>query len=294
MNNLERYNPNNRMPETVASRETSCKNPFREIEKQNLEKKAVADSYKRVVQRSIKQEFSQWDSLISSRLEQLAMALTPQDSAVFCSRMGRLFFRNDLIWRVFSKKPMYRIVRNRKEGTWALELASSSKLHVYSPHLVSIRFGLNEQHFPDSFHLDRGSDNQGFNTNSLDEHELTKILLAHFSRLGCGSSMEDDLAHLQDLREKKMLSDSDFCEEKKRLLSNRSGARLYILPQKPAHALMKRDARVRMLFVTVCTLLMAALLMCAYRSGRAEGGFEKGSSGKADSRLFQLIGQKAP
>jgi len=290
MSSLNRQDLGNRLPVGVPQKQRTCDNPFRGIEKQNLERKAVAECQKRVVQRSIRQEFNQWDKLIFSRLEQLAMALTPQDSAVFFSRFWRFFFRSDLIWRFCSKKPMYRIVRRRKEGVWALELATDSKLHIYSPHLVSVRFGLNEQFFPDSFHLDRGSDNQGFNTSSLDEQELTRILLAHFSRLGCGSTMEDDLAHLQELHEKRQLSDEDYCTEKKRLLSNRSGARLYVLPQRPAHDLLKRNARMRMLFVIVCTLLMGALLMCAYRSGRAEGRAAESPDGKADGRMIQLLG----
>ena len=157
----------------------------------------------------------------------------------------------------------YRVVRKRKEGVWALELAQSAKPHYSSRYLIKIQFGLNHQSFPCSFHVARGSDNKVFNSEGLKEQELPRILFAHFSRVSCGSSVEDDLQHMRELHEKDLISDSDYAFEKRQLLSNKHTSKLYVLPRTPTHVVMKKEARLRMLFVVFCVVLMSAILMCA-------------------------------
>ncbi|WP_372845580.1 hypothetical protein [Pontiella sp.] len=196
--------------------------PFIELVRWNQEKRAVAKIHKKCLQRSIRHHFTQWDRLVCMRLNQLGAAMTCGGRCMWLAAHYRKLCKYDFIWSLLKNKARYRILRKPNEGTWDLQLYNVAGRNYASRYSATVRFLLNDNQVPIAFHLTRGNDNKVFITQSLSQREFSEVLLAHFSYISAGNSLEDDLDQLKFLHENAMISTPVYAAERKQLILKKS------------------------------------------------------------------------
>jgi len=238
-------------------------NPFGEIGAHVIDRRTAISSNQMKIRQGVLSEFDTWNGIVVRRLNQLGEALTVGEKRSWLSAGCDSILNQRSLWFFFHKRARFRVHANRNEGVWNLELSGNKGPRYQLHYLVQVRFVLDEHAAPKGFFFCRGSDNRFFTTHLLSEEKFTQVLLAHFSRAGCGSNLDDDLAHLDFLCQKQQLSSDGYHLEKGNLLAEDISPRFYRAPRKSAGESIRIESRVRLLFCIICVILTASVVMFA-------------------------------
>lgn len=205
------------------------------MEEHNIRVQKAIALHQENVRRSVQQVFNQWDKIVVSRLTQLGEALISPKKRAWDSGWRGSVPNVNLLGRIFHKQAKSWIYRDWDEYWWRLELPGGKDPGFPRHHLVQVRFILDDCDLPCGFFFCRMADNKFFRTTSLSEEEFARTLLAHFGHASCGSGKDGDIAWLDSLHQKQLLSPIEYQLEKKNTLAGNSAPAFYIAPQEPPH-----------------------------------------------------------
>ncbi len=251
-------------------------NPFEKIKQQGLEKKIAETRYRREFEAAVDQSFAEYNNLVTTRLDQLGQALTCSMNDSWLAPCLRELSKISIAWNWLHPKAKYMVKQNRKDKEWQLSLSGHLEERYHHMFLLKVRILLNDKMQPCGLAAFRGYDNKVF-TSSFNSTEFSKILLCHFSRAGCGNNFGSDAAHLKFLLESNQICAADYSQAKLTLLSDNPAPPTYIPRRTPAHVLIQRENRLRLLFCIFCIISTLCTMLIVYRSASAPASVDRPS-----------------
>lgn len=211
------------------------KKPHPNREDHNIRIQTAIALHQKNVRQAVQQAFNQWDQIVVTRLTQLGETLISPKKRAWDSDWRGPVPNVNLLRRIFHKQAKSRVYKDRNEYWWRLELPGGGAPGFPWHHLVQVRFILDDCDFPSGFFFCRMADNKFFQTTSLSEEEFARTLLAHFGHASCGSGKDGDIAWLDSLHQKQLLSPIEYQLEKKNTLAGNIAPAVYTAPREPPH-----------------------------------------------------------